>query len=40
MRGDDWSIAYDVEDSGRVPIREFLATVDPKTYEGIVPILT
>lgn len=32
MRGDEWSIEYYVEDSGRVPVREFLATVDPKTY--------
>ena len=28
----DWFIEYYVEDSGRVPVREFLAQVDQKTY--------
>jgi phage-related protein len=32
MVGSDWSIEYYVEDSGRVPVREFLAEVDQQTY--------
>ena len=32
MAGDDWSIEYYVEDSGRVPVRGFLANLDKKTY--------
>jgi hypothetical protein len=28
----DWSIEYYVEDSGRVPVREFVAEVDQQTY--------
>jgi len=32
MIGSDWSIEYYVEDSGQVPVREFLAQLDQKTY--------
>ena len=32
MVGNDWSIEYYVEDSGRMPVREFLANLDEKTY--------
>lgn len=33
MREDrDWTIEYYVDDSGRVPVREFLVRLDPKTY--------
>ena len=32
MRGEEWSVHYFVEESGHVPVREFLAELDPKTY--------
>jgi len=28
----DWAIEYYVDDNGHVPVREFLASLDPKTY--------
>ncbi len=28
----DWTIEYYVEDNGHVPVREFLASLDPQTY--------
>ncbi len=32
MAETEWSIEYYVEDNGAVPVREFLSTVEPKTY--------
>lgn len=32
MTGGEWRIEYFVEDNGRVPVREFLASLDAKTY--------
>ena len=31
-QGEEWTIEYYVEDSGRVPVREFLLQLDPKTH--------
>lgn len=28
----NWTIEYYVDDNGHVPVREFLASLDPKTY--------
>lgn len=32
MASGEWVIEYFVEDNGRVPVREFLGDLDPKTY--------
>ena len=32
MASGEWAIEYFVEDNGRVPVREFLGDLDPKTY--------
>ena len=32
MATSEWTIEYYVEDSGRVPVREFLQALDQKTY--------
>ena len=32
MTSSDWAIEYYVEDNGRVPVREFLKTLDQRTY--------
>jgi phage-related protein len=29
---DDWTIEYYVEDSGRIPVREFFLELDPRTF--------
>lgn len=32
MTTEEWAVAYFVEDNGRVPVQEFLAGLDAKTY--------
>lgn len=39
MTASEWSIEYYVDDNGRVPVREFIADLDRKTYARFLELL-